>query len=249
MKFEKNMVIDVNKPYSVKNEMTKINLFPMPIYQIKIEPNLYDKEKIINDIEYNKSLQNFRNSTHQRIGRVNSNIHHSYNDFYNDSFRIINYKKLTEVYQKVFTDFFDNQITTMKSFKWNFHIVNYSAMSEGQWMPNHSHLNNLYSNSGDKFDPAFACIHYLNFKKEHSPTTFENPIYFAELASIAQPELMGTLDINDPENSYLYETWDAHAEEDIMIIFPAGLKHEVKVQGPTKEIRISISSNIEISRI
>ena len=244
MKLEKNIVIDVNKPYSDKNEMTKLNLFSLPIHQIKIDPKLYDKEKILSDIEYNKSLQNTRNATHQRISRYNSDIHHSFNDFDNKDFRIINYKKLIEVYHKVFTDFFNNQLTTVQPYEWKFYIANYTAMTEGQWLPSHGHLLNWSLNT----DNAFACIHYLNFKKEHSPTTFENPANFAEFTQITQPELLSILDITDSENSYLHETWEVSAEEDSMIIFPAGLKHEVKVQGPTKESRITISSNIEISR-
>ena len=70
------------------SKLIKSNLFSLPIYQIKIDPNLYDKEKILSDIEYNKSLQNSRNATHQKIGRYNSDIHHSYKDFDNEDFRI-----------------------------------------------------------------------------------------------------------------------------------------------------------------
>ena len=230
------------------SELIKSNLFSLPIYQIKIDPNLYDKEKILSDIEYNKSLQNSRNATHQKIGRYNSDIHHSYKDFDNEDFRIINYEKLTEVYQKVFTDFFDNKLTTVQKFEWKFYIVNYSAMTEGQWLPSHGHLGSDNSYSGH-MTTAFACIHYLNFKKEHSSTTFENPAKFAEFIQITQPELLGILDKSVPENSYLSETWEGIGGEDGMIIFPAALKHEVKLQGPTKESRITISTNIEIRRM
>ena len=119
-------------------------------------------------------------------------------------------------------------------------------MTEGQWLPCHGHVGSGNASTG--MTTAFACIHYLNFKKEHSPTTFENPVNFAEFAQITQPELLGILDADDPENSYMHETWDLPAEEDSMIIFPAALKHEVKVQRPTKESRITISTNIEIRR-
>jgi len=33
------------------NDFTKTNLFSCPIYKIRIDPNSYDKEKIINDIK------------------------------------------------------------------------------------------------------------------------------------------------------------------------------------------------------
>ena len=57
-------------------DFTKTNLFACPIYKIRIDPNSYDKEKIINDIKYNKSLKNIRNDPHQNIGSP-SDIHHS----------------------------------------------------------------------------------------------------------------------------------------------------------------------------
>ena len=230
----------------MKSDFSIEHFFVFPIYKIRVDPNSYDKEKILNDIEYNKSLKNKRNDAHQAIGH-HSNIHHSYNDFNNEDFRIINYEKLIEVYQKVFTDFFDNQLTTVQKFEWKFDIVNYSAMTEGQWLSSHSHLG--YVSHSGHMTTAFACIHYLNFKKEHSSTTFENPAKFAEFIQITQPELLGILDKSVPENSYLCETWEVPTGEDGMIIFPAALKHEVKLQGPTKESRITISTNIEIRRM
>ena len=56
----------------MKNNFTKTNLFSCPIYKIKIDPNSYDKEKILNDIKYNKSLKNTRNDEHQKIGNTSS---------------------------------------------------------------------------------------------------------------------------------------------------------------------------------
>ena len=89
----------------MKGDFTKTNLFSCPIYKIRIDPNSYDKEKIINDIKYNKSLKNTRNEPHQNFG--NCDIHHSYNDFDNVNFRSINYDKLTAVYSESFSEFFD----------------------------------------------------------------------------------------------------------------------------------------------
>ena len=48
------------------------------------------------------------------------------------------------------------------------------------------------------------------------------------------------------DNSYLYEFFTFPVKEDDMIIFPAALDHEIAVQGPTKEPRITISTNIKI---
>jgi len=119
--------------------MIKTNLFSCPIYKIKIDPKSYDKEKIIKDILYNKSLKNTRNEQHQNIGDT-SDIHHSYMDFDNKDFKVIDYKKLLAVYEKKLNSFFRKEIKSIKEFKFDFGIVNYSAVTEGQWMPIHNHL-------------------------------------------------------------------------------------------------------------
>ena len=54
------------------------------------------------------------------------------------------------------------------------------------------------------------------------------------------------LDGMGSENSYFWDFFEFSAEEDDMLIFPAAVNHEVPLQGPTKEPRITISSNIKI---
>ena len=110
---------------------TRTRLFSCPIYRTRIDPNLYDKEKIINDILYNKNLKNTRNDTHQIIGSSVSDTHHSYLDFDNENFRIIDYEKLVAAYHKIFEEFFNKELNTTKSFEFEFEIVNYSAITEG----------------------------------------------------------------------------------------------------------------------
>ena len=61
-----------------------------------------------------------------------------------------------------------------------------------------------------------------------------------------QPELNDILDDLVSDNSYLYEFFTLPVKEDDIIIFPAALNHEIAPQGPTKEPRITISSNIRI---
>ena len=94
----------------MKNEFSQLNLFALPIYKIKIDPTSYDKEKIINDILYNKNLKNTRNDPHQKIGKDISNIHHSYKDSNNEDFRSIDYKKLIVVYTEIFNKFLSKEI-------------------------------------------------------------------------------------------------------------------------------------------
>ena len=223
----------------MKNDFTKTNLFSCPIYKIRIDPNSYDKEKIINDIKYNKSLKNTRNEPHQYIGAPRaSDIHHSYKDFGNPNFKIINYEKLITEYQEIFTKFFNKEISPIKGYDFKFTIVNYSAITQGQWLPKHNHI-----------DSDFATIHYLNFKNGHSVTNFNNPANFLPFLSHIRPGMVNMIKNRSSSNSYFYDFFEFLIEEDDMFIFPGALTHEVPVQGPTKEPRITISTNIRIEKL
>jgi len=103
-------------------------------------------------------------------------------------------------------------------------------------LPSHNHLP----------DDEFATIHYLNFKDDHNLTIFKNPAIFAPYLIHLQPKLNDILDDLVSDNSYLYEFFTLPVKEDDIIIFPAALNHEIAPQGPTKEPRITISSNIRI---
>ena len=223
----------------MKNNFAKTFLFSFPIYKIRIDPNSYDKEKIINDIIYNKSLKNTRNDIHQTIGSSISDIHHSYMDFDNEEFIPINYDKLKDVYLETYDEFF-NKILYMVStavrttYRYSFKIVNYSAMTEGQHLSQHNHTG-----------CDFSTIHYLNFKNDHVLTCFSNPSSYSLFLRKLQPDLSNILQANK-DHSYFQDSHHFPVEEDDMVIFPASLIHEVWPQGPTKEPRVTISSNIRI---
>ena len=220
------------------NEFIKTYLFSCPIYQIRIDPNSYDKEKIINDIKYNKSLKNTRNDPHQNIGGT-SDTHHSFRDFDNENFRSINYEKLIVTYTEIFNKFLNEEIyATKETINWEFNIVNYLAITEGQLLPIHNHIE-----GGDDF----ASIHYLNFKNDHMQTCFHNPATFAPYIKVIQQEAFKILDTKALDNSYFWNWFTFEAEEDDMFIFPAAINHEILPQKPTKEPRITISSNIKLS--
>jgi len=219
----------------MKNDFERQDLFSCPIYKIRVDPTSYDKEKIINDILYNKSLKNTRNNSKNFEG---CNIHHSYEDKNNEIFRIINYEKLNLAYLEIFNDFFNNELNTIKNFTYKFKIQNYLAVTENQWMSSHNHL-------GD--ESVFATVHYLNFEKDHNFTNFINPAIFAPFIKHIQPDMYNIIDRQSIKNSYMFESFKYSVEEDDMIIFPSTLKHEILPQKPIKEPRITIATNIKIN--
>ena len=218
----------------MKNDFKKSIVFSCPIYKIRIDPDSYDKEKILNDIKYNKSLKNTRNTSQNNFGDVN--IHHSYQDFDNPNFKTINYEKLTVAYSETFNEFFDKKIYTTKDFKYAFEIINYLAATEGQNLTSHNHIST----------DDFAVVHYLNFKDDHTPTLFHNPATFAPFLRYMRPDLVDALDSSAGDNQYMWEHFAWKVKEDDMVIFPSAINHEIKAQGPTKEPRITIATNIKI---
>ena len=86
----------------------------------------------------------------------------------------------------------------------------------------------------------------MNFKKEHVFTRFNNPAFYSSLAKYVQVSTINVLDFSSPDNSYLLEDFTMPSQEDDMIIFPSILNHEVPEQSPTKEPRITISTNVKL---
>ena len=205
-------------------------LFGFPVHKIRIDPNSYDKDKIISDIKENYEIDNSRNEW------GTSNLHHAYNDWNNEKFIDINYNKLKEVYHKTFEDFFQNNFKFSKSFNYQWNIVNYTAIKTGQSMRSHIH---------EEYD--FSCTHYINFNPEkHSCIRFVN---FSPMGLFGQSITKSTFDVADNmdiSNSYLQNGWKFALEEDDMVIFPGSLHHEVPRQEETDELRICVVTNIKL---
>ena len=78
-------------------------------------------------------------------------------------------------------------------------------------------------------------------------TSFENPADFAPYVRYLQPELVNILARDDLDNSYAFTNYEIPAEEDDFIIFPSIVSHHIFPQEPTKESRITVSTNIKIA--
>ena len=203
-------------------------LFGFPVHKIRIDPDSYDKDKIVSDIKENYEIDNSRNEW------GTSNLHHTYGDWDNEKFININYNKLKEVYHKTFEDFFHNDFKNSQHFNYQWNIVNYTAIKTGQHMQSHTH---------PTYD--FSCTHYINFNPEkHSSIRFVNlssmGLYGKEIMKF---NIADNMDIS---NSYLQGGWNYPLSEDDMVIFPATLHHEVPKQEETDELRICVVTNIEL---
>ena len=213
--------------------LNEINyVYGLPAYITKIDPKLYEKEKILSQIEKNYKVSKVRNKWSPN-SYIKTDIHHSLMDNNNPMFKKINYYSLPKQYDKIITNFF-NKMALKKSFKSTYNIVNYSCSRHNSVMTPHIHTN-----------CTFSLIHYISFdKSQHIPTVFKSPYYFPLLLP-HQKKLEHILS-NQEENSWIYKEWTIDTEEDDIVIVPAVLEHWVR-NLDSKKSRITIAGNIDIN--
>ena len=205
-------------------------IFGLPAYITKLNPKLYEKNKILSQIEKNYKVSKVRNKWDVN-SFIKTDIHHSVGDD-DPRFKKINYYSLPQQYEKIIADFFQ-KMDLQKSFKASQVIINYTCVRHNSVMAPHIHTN-----------CTFSLVHYLSFdKKQHNPTIFKSPYYFHQL--LPQQENLRTIFANQEENSWIYKEWVINSEEDDIVIVPAVLEHGVR-NLDSKKSRITISVNISI---
>ena len=216
--------------------MNKFNidfLFGCPIYRVKIDPKSFNKEKMVKTIEANYKLDPVRN----KWDYAGSDFHHSYADFKNKKFKWVDLDSIIRVYKKVFDQFYVNVFKGKGKCTYSFNITNYTAVKKGQYMRSHDHLP----------DADFSCIHYLKFNsKEHTRTKYINPAYYSRFMKFMFPKMHAHVDNQYPGNSFMFDEWSLPIEEDDFIIAPSVLIHEIPKQKETKDIRMTIVTNVSI---
>ena len=196
------------------------------IYKFHIDPNLYNKQSIIDIVEKNYQKNSYRNKFDS-----NSDIHHSYADFDNDDYDKPVLDKLTDVYNNTFTELIKK--LQFKSFQYS--LDNIVATKGSQYMAPHNHL------------PVadYSCIHYIKFNKDvHKPTTFRNPSMFAKSLHHIKPKFKPR--INEVDFSIFSEKHFVLTTEDDMIIIPSYLEHQVD-KSYNDEMRITIVTNLIVN--
>jgi len=209
-------------------------VFGLPAYSAKINPELYEKNKILSQIEENYKVSKVRNEW-SLDSFYKTDIHQSLEDENNPRFKKINYYSLPQQYEKIIADFF-NKLSLQKEVKFSYLIANYTCVRHNSVMVPHIHANY-----------TFSLIHYISFdKKQHLPTIFNSPYSFNRL--LPQEKKLRNMFSNQKENSWIYEEWAINTEEDDIVIVPAVLEHCVR-NLDSKKSRITIAVNIKTEGI
>ena len=150
----------------IPNEINYI--FGLPAYITKLNPKLYEKNKILSQIEKNYKVAKVRNKW-SSDSYVKTDIHHSLEDENNPKFKKINYYSLPKHYEELITNFF-KKLSLSQNIKYTYKIINYTCVRHNSVMTPHIHTSD------------FSLIHYISFdKSQHIPTIFKSPYYFSLL--------------------------------------------------------------------
>ncbi len=115
-------------------------LFGMPVFQEEIDPKLYNKKQLIEDIEYNYNISKQRGSD---FGKW----HDSY-ECTDDRFKKIQSDDLIKVYAEKLKEFCGNYLKLNKNYALKIEIINYTCNKEDSFMilQGCSYLHDLFQN-------------------------------------------------------------------------------------------------------
>lgn len=205
-------------------------LFGIPYYLNHIDPESYQKNKIISVIEENYKRSSLRNNWKSF---PNDKIHQSYYDEGNEDFLPIDYSELIPIYAKEVNKFLD-QIPLKRPLTYRLNIENYTATKNDQSMSFHHHIPSL-----------FYGIHYLKFNpNDHSPTIHENSHRFVNyFSAMYSKELYSIFDSTHVENSWMHNNYALNTKEDDVLIVPSVIFHKIQ-ESYSDSLRCTIAWNI-----
>ena len=215
----------------------KHNLFSSPVYVTTIDPTSYKKNEFIKVVE-----SNYEKDPHRNKWDDDSNMHHNYDDKNNPLFQRYDFedifKSLHDQYNNIVREYIE-QMHFNKRVNYRWAIENVTGMKKTQHMKPHAHM----WFDGDRTTIASA-VHYLRYKKEHLPTTFETPLSFMYDEAIYK-EYRKVLETSHLESSNYYTQCRLDVKEDEIHIFPSYLKHYVPRQ-KSDELRITVAINVDV---
>jgi hypothetical protein len=207
-------------------------LFGSPLYKSKVNQDFFKKKELIELLANNYNLGSNRNNWDDR-----SFLHHTFNDDNNSKFKTIDNKikvSLCKAYQPLIENFFKTYLK--KEVKYKFNIVNFTCMSQNQFMIDHAHPG-----------CEFSAVHYLKFNEQlHKPTVYVNPSNWAQFRQfIFSKGWLNALDSTSLDHSWMFEHFHLNIKEDDFVITPGVLKHFVP-PCLTDELRMTVVVNIHI---
>ena len=197
--------------------MDKIDLFPTRIFKFKIDPEVYNKEHLVDTLIKNYKLDPTRNRNNWDD---TSELHHYYNDWNNTTYDDLPLSSLQQVYDNIIRELME-EIQTSKNvdYQWTLENVTVNA----KHMAAHDHVG--FADGG--MQSVYSGIHYIKFNKDvHNSTMFLNPLTMSHINCLTEG-ISQVLNPNSEENSSYYESWNLNVIEDDFIFFPAYLKHKV----------------------
>ena len=200
--------------------MKAIDLFPVTIYQTKVQYNDYLKNLMLSEImEASEYLD-------VPFGWSTNKLKTSFEGEPEGKEVIERYRSTLESeYTKCFEEFFDKEyrIKIVDQNIW------YNVYTDGKSHECHDHI-------GEALNPFhWSCIHFLSFKKgEHNPPEFKDPItQIRQLRVAMEKELVGEYYIPD-------------VEEGTFLMFPTYLQHRVLPCVKTDYPRVTFSFNLRV---
>ena len=200
--------------------MKAIDLFPVTIYQTKVQYNDYLKNLMLSEImeasEYLEIPEDW--STNK--------LKTSFEGEPEGKEVIERYRSTLESeYTKCFEEFFDKEyrIKIVDQNIW------YNVYTDGEYQELHDHI-------GEALNPFhWSCIHFLSFKKgEHNPPQFKDPITQIRQLSVAM------------EKEWVGEYYIPDVEEGTFLMFPTYLQHRVLPCVKTDYPRVTFSFNLRV---
>ena len=210
------------------------SILGLPYTHISLSPDLYDKNNIVSDIEYNYLLDKKRNNWDSDLAHF-STLHHSNCDDDNNVFKKINYDKVLPEYEKIIQNFLSNFSYNKQEIKFNFDVVNYTCINDNQYMREHDHIGHC----------DFFMIHYIQFDEEnHSPTIYKNTHTFASYIN----DIKNTSKFlnNNLQNVWREKEFVINVKEDDIVIMPGAVPHLVVNKNNSNKNRITIVVNFSL---
>lgn len=217
-------------------------LFGVPIYRGKINPNVYDKKKLLTDIELNYQKDPRRNNWQcNRNDKEETTIHHLVDDYNNDNFlNVENHSKLLTPFWNLEVFEFFNLFDFKNPVNWRTSLCSYTASKDDLiYFSPHHHLPH-----------PFTAVHYISLDSEnHAITKYQNGQAFSDYVTLSPglDWMRKNLDDSDPKNSWLWSNFSFNLEEDDFVIVPNFINHYIPLKINTGKLRVTFAVEIIIT--